>query len=148
MDKLATAKSQLEAREATGNSTSSVMEDDFMDHLEPSQREHLDGLFDVEKNEAATLLTENLSTMAMEMTQLRQTLSVASHMNRQATTLADHSKVALAHKVQAISRVVPLDADQRHLGLFEDTEENRKQDEFRNIESALRLLYKSKDPKP
>lgn len=111
--------------------------EDFMDHIEPDQREYLDQFtFD----EIDPEIIKRISKMDVEIPLLRQTMSIASHFNKQAAKLADNTKLELAHKVRENSRIVPLDADRRTLGLFEDTGTKRKEDEIQNVELSFRLL--------
>jgi hypothetical protein len=113
---------------------------DFWESIEPDQREYLKKLLVLEREPQIGELTTNIHA---DIARYRQILHIVTEFNEHCGKLVKKTKCELAHILKENSRVVPINKDERTLGLFEDTEAKRKEHEIRNVEHVFKLLSRS-----
>jgi Mg/Co/Ni transporter MgtE len=112
-------------------------DESFIDELEPGQREFVKNFLE---EEPEYNISDEVADMPKEISQLLQLLVRVDQVQRQAGEMIGEYNTEIAHKVRERSRIIPIDSDDQVLGLFEDTEEERRQSEFQNAHNILRLL--------
>ncbi|KAI9365928.1 hypothetical protein BD770DRAFT_377562 [Pilaira anomala] len=131
----ALAVDKVASLEASGFKVEESM--DFLSDVKPDQQEFIKQLLDTK---AEDKLNDFISTMDAEMTQFRSTLGITNEFYLKSSRLANQQIPRLARLLHESTRLIPIDADENELGLFENTEERRKEDEIRSIECVFKLL--------
>ena len=73
------------------------------------------------------------------ITQIRQSLNTANQFVLKTQHYTNGRLSSLAKKVMDRSRIIPTEYDQKIPGVFENSEEQRKESELRNVQHMLRL---------
>lgn len=131
----ALAVDKVDSLESSGFKVEESM--DFISDVKPDQQAFIKQLLDTESEDK---LNDLISTMDAEMTQFRSTLGITNEFYLKSSRLTNQQIPRLARLLHESTRLIPIDADENELGLFEDTEERRKEDEIRNIEYVFKLL--------
>jgi hypothetical protein len=113
-------------------------DDRFINELDSEQQKFvLEILKSTSENTSTCNIVSNLDA---EVTQFRQVLHTADQFQIQVGQLTSKYTAELAYKLHDKARIIPIDADKRTLGLFEDTKEKRRENELRNAQDILRLI--------
>ncbi|KAI9250381.1 hypothetical protein EDC94DRAFT_623130 [Helicostylum pulchrum] len=109
----------------------------FIDDLEPDQQNFVNEFLDTEPEHR---ISEVVSTMDAEVNQFRLVLETANQFNIKSAKVAKRELSRLAHIINENTRLVPIDTDDNEIGLFQDSEQKRKESEHKNSENMFRLL--------
>lgn len=132
-----------EAMDTTQENTTIKLEDidvdSMFEDLDDTQREfYLTCCNTIDSNDLD--LTETIKeTIDPGITQIRQSLNTANQFVLKTQHYTNGRLSSLAKKVMDRSRIIPTEYDQKTPGVFEDSEEQRKESELRNVQHMLRL---------
>jgi hypothetical protein len=119
--------------------------DSLMDEVDEEQRNFLQKHYVSDSRRSYKDLTSNVS---LGVTQLRQTLNTAHRFSTRTDQCVSQELARLARKVKEAGRMIPIEQDRRIPGIFDNSEEKRKQSEFENAANILKLLSRlPKKPK-
>lgn len=112
----------------------------FMKHIGKDQREYLKKLLSHYDQE---LYLKPYYELHYQVSAFRKTLNVITALDKRIQNVADGLKEEFALALHENSRIVPIDADKKHIGLFGNHKVKRKKNEAQNIEHLLRHCYHS-----
>lgn len=128
---------------AHGNTTMEYDDIDIeamLEHLEEPQQEFYHKYCDTTDSDEQDDLCEYLKeTIDPGVTQIRQSLNTANQFVLKAQHYANGRLSSLAKKVSDRSRIIPTEYDKKIPGVFENSEERKKQSELRTVQRMLRL---------
>lgn len=111
----------------------------IMDHLDEQQCNFLQKYDTSDDTWQDPTLNINLG-----VTQLRQTLNTMYQFAMRTEKYTDRMLAGLARRTKENGRLVPIEQDRRIPGVFDNTEQKRKQSEFDSVRDILILLSKKK----
>lgn len=119
------------------NNFTQEYDDSWIEEIDPDQREYINNLI---KEEPRYKISDVVASMERDVTQFRSILNTTYKFQNEAAQLANVYNSEYAHRKREQARIVPIQSDEKLVGLFKNTQEERRQNEFKNMYDILRLM--------